>query len=151
MRDGAIVIQRLVKADDDGHRRIELAEAAHHPILAALLVVAFDPHGSKELFRDADLPVAVDTGIGPVIADFTHRRHALQHTGRIPFTDFLKRFAGQHMQMPRLGVHRGWRAIGQCDDLFQQGARHGVFLEAPDAAPFLHCLFQFHLALPQIS
>ena len=52
-------VQVAVIGDDHAHRRIELAEAAHHPVLPRVLVVARNAHRREQLLGDPDLPLAM--------------------------------------------------------------------------------------------
>ena len=53
-RRDVVAVQRAVVGDDDRGGRVELPEAAQHPVLARLLVVASDAHRAKRVMsRDA--------------------------------------------------------------------------------------------------
>jgi hypothetical protein len=58
--------------------------------------------------------------------------------------DLFQRRDGQHMDMPGLGVHRRWRALGDPDDLLDHGPRHRLFLESPHASARLYQRLEFH-------
>ncbi len=70
------VCQHAVISNDDTNRRVKLAEAAQHPILASFFIVTFDAHGTKQLLGDANLTVAMLPSKGLADTKFTGMRHA---------------------------------------------------------------------------
>jgi hypothetical protein len=57
-------VQVAVIGHDDADRGVERAKAAHHPVLAAFLVVARGAHRGEQLSGDSPLAVAVFAGEG---------------------------------------------------------------------------------------
>ena len=75
-------IEHAVIGQHQRDRRIELAEAAQHPVLPHRLVVARDPHRAEQLLGDVDLPAAMHALIFAVADDVALRlgaRHHLLH------------------------------------------------------------------------
>src|SRR3954469_15568876 len=141
IRHGAAIERRIVAVlehaiigDDDAYRRVELPEAAHHPVLAPVLVLARDPHGGEQLLRDADLPVAVRTGKGLTGAKFARVRHTRQVALGIAGANPVQRLAGNDIEIPRLGIHRRTRAHREADDFLDQSFWHRIGLVAADAS-----------------
>ena len=133
---GVVAIgQFAVIGDDDADRCVELAEAAQHPILSLLLVVARDPHRFEQLDGAAYLPFAVDAFEGMTAAEFA----AVGNTGKdvlcVALADAVERLASDDVEMPRLGVHRRRRAHRDREHFLDQFARHRLVQIAADAAP----------------
>ncbi len=106
-------VEHAVIGHDHADRRVELAEAAQHPVLALVLVIARDPHGGEQLLGDADLPVAVLAREGLARAEFARLRHARHHPLGVAGADPVQRLAGDDVEIPGLGVHRRRRAHRQ--------------------------------------
>ncbi len=116
-------------------QRIELAEAAQHPVLPHRLVVARDPHRAEQFLGDVDLPGAVNAlifaaGLDDVALDLGAGDHLLH----VAAAHLLEQAAREHVDMPGLGVHRGRRALGAFDDRLDHRARHRLVLETTHAA-----------------
>ena len=147
-------VEHAVVGQHQRHRRIELAEAAQHPILPHRLVVAGNPHGAEQFLGDVDLAFAVHALIFAVADDVPFRFGAGDHLFHVAAAHALQRLAGQDMDIPRLGVHGGWRALGGLDDLFDHRPRHGLVREATHAAAGLHQRLVIHspfLRFPQAA
>src|SRR5689334_20282000 len=104
---------RPVKRHDDRDRRIELAEAAQHPVLASCLVVPLNVHGREELLGDFDLPLPMYARVFAMAAELARMRNAGEIALGIAGADAVERFAGDDIEIPRLGVERGRRAHGE--------------------------------------
>ena len=57
-------IEFPIVCQNQRHWRVELAESAHHPVLAHDFVVPLDPHDLEQFDRDFDLPAAVLALVG---------------------------------------------------------------------------------------
>ena len=116
-----VVGQLPVDRDHHGDWRVELTEAAHDPVLAACFVVSFDAHGLEELDGDLDLTIAMDALV-PVIRhlDLAVDPGSGQHSFGVALPDRLERRPGDHVEVPRLRVHRGRRTFRDLDDLGQE-------------------------------
>ena len=66
------------------------------------------------------------------------------HLFSVAFANALEWFAGDDMKVPGLGVHRGWRALGQVNNLFNQFARYGLLMVSANAAAFMHEVVVIH-------
>ena len=86
-------VQHAIVGHDHAYRRVELTEAAQHPVLALVLVVAFDPHRGEQLLGDADLPVAVLACKGLARAELARLRDARHHPFGVAGADPIQRFA----------------------------------------------------------
>src|SRR6202012_4571820 len=102
--EGGIVAggEHAIIGDDHAHRRVELAKAAHHPVLPALLVVARDFHGAEQLLGDADLAFAMHARERLADAKLARVRYARQVTLGVAAADAIERFAGDDVEIPRL-------------------------------------------------
>ena len=66
------------------------------------------------------------------------------HLFGVAFANALEWFAGDHVKVPWLGVHRGWRTLGQVNNLFNQFARYGLLLVSANAATVVHDVVVVH-------
>ena len=133
-RGDVAAVDRAVVGHDHRDRRVELAKAAQHPVLAPGLVVPFDAHGGEQLLGDLDLPLPVRAGVFAVAAELARRRHAGQVALGVAGADAVERRAGDHVEIPGLRVERRRRAHRDLDHLPDQGLRHRIALEAADAS-----------------
>jgi hypothetical protein len=78
--------------------------------------------------------LAVHTFVGRAHAKFMRVRHAGQVALDVACADAVEHRAGQHVEVPRLRVQRGWRAHRQLRHLAHQRLRHRLVQVAPDAA-----------------
>ena len=56
----------------------------------------------------------------------------------VALADTVERFSSDHMEVIRLGVHRGRRTHRHGQDFFEQVLRHGLFKIATDRTPPEH-------------
>ena len=82
--------------------------------------------------------------------DVALRLGARDHLFHVAPAHTLERLAGQDMDVPGLGVHRRWCALGNFDDLLDHGPRHRLFLEAANAAAGLHQSLEIHSRFPYL-
>jgi hypothetical protein len=115
--------------------------------LAHRRVVARDSHGGEQLLGDVVLARAMDTLAGTVGENVPLRRLARGHLFHVAATDLLQRLAREDMDVPRLAVHRRWRALGILDDLADHRLRHRLVPKTPDAAAAVHQLLKIHEVL----
>src|SRR5271170_2233058 len=100
-------MQRAVIGHDYADRRVELTEAAQHPVLAPFLVVTRNPHRSEQLLGDADLPLAVLPSEGGVAyAELARLRNARHVSLGVACADPIKRLARDDVEVPRPSIHR---------------------------------------------
>ena len=85
--------------------------------MATRFVITFNAHGLKELHRDLDLTFAVHALIAVIRHfDLAIDGSARQHAFGVAFADQLKWRAGEHMEVPWLGVHGRRCPLGQIND-----------------------------------
>jgi S1-C subfamily serine protease len=94
----------------------------------ATLLEKFAPLGSN------GLPITVDAREGLAAAEFAAVGDAGEDILGVALADPVKRFAGDHVEMPRLGVHRRRSTHRQGEDFLDQRPRNGIGLVAADAA-----------------
>ncbi|MEY9726558.1 hypothetical protein ABIA07_002459 [Bradyrhizobium yuanmingense] len=137
-------IKHAVIGQHQRDRRVELAEAAQHPVLPHRLVVACDSHRAEQLLGDVDLPGAMHALVFAVADDVALDLGAAGHLRHVAATHLLQRMTREHMDMPGLGVHRRGRALGALDDRLDHRARHRLVLETTHAAARLDQRLEFH-------
>src|SRR5438552_3586496 len=83
-----------------------------------------------------------------VADDVALRLRARDHLLHVAAAHVLQRLAGQHMDMPGLGVHRRRRAFGDLQDFLDHRPRHGLVLETAHALAGLDQRLEFHCLAP---
>ena len=123
-------IELAVIGQHQRHRRVELAEAAQHPVLPHRLVVARNTHRAEQFLGDIDLAHAMHALVLAMADDVALWPWRLPTISvHVAAAQFLQRLAGQHVDVPGLRVHRRRRAFGVFEDLLDHRARHGCFLK----------------------
>src|SRR6185503_5118618 len=123
-----------------------LTKAAQYPVLAPILVIARDPHGGEQLLGDADLPVPVPARKGLARTELARLRYACHHPLRVAGTDPIQRFAGDDVEIPRLGVHGRRGTHRQADDFTDQRPGHRIGFVAADAPETEDDVIELHLS-----
>src|SRR3984885_6959765 len=152
--EGRIVtaVQHAVIGHDHADRRVELTEAAQHPVLAHLLVITRDPHRGEQLLGAPNLPVAVLTREGLTRAELARLRYASYHPLGVAGADPIERFAGDDIEIPGLRVHRRRRAYRQADDFLNQLPGYWIGFVTADAAATEDNVIELHVAgIPGIT
>src|SRR6185437_8901973 len=78
-------------------------------------------------------------------------RHAGQIALGVAATDAVERRAGDDIEIPGLGIHRGRRAHRQRQDFPDQFLRNRIGLVTPDASPAENDVIELHVAFPEIG
>ena len=147
--EGRVVAARqfAIVGHDHADRCVELAEAAQHPVLPLLLVVALDSHRAEQLLGHADLAFAMHARERLASAKFAAVGFACEDAFGIALADPVERFAGDDMEMPRLRVHRSGRAHGKREDFLDHCLRYRLVEIAPDRAAAHHHLVIGHIRI----